>query len=77
MLGVTLLNKCVLLIQGEFISMGVYSTGNTYKVPNDLIYSFPVQIKVSMLTHTLEWPEYILCCPLLVYMPSIFTFPSN
>ncbi|XP_019743672.1 malate dehydrogenase, cytoplasmic-like isoform X2 [Hippocampus comes] len=31
--------------EGEFISMGVYSTGNTYKVPNDLIYSFPVQIK--------------------------------
>ncbi|XP_051936195.1 malate dehydrogenase, cytoplasmic-like [Hippocampus zosterae] len=31
--------------EGEFISMGVYSTGNTYKVPDDLIYSFPVQIK--------------------------------
>ncbi|KAM9810089.1 malate dehydrogenase 1Ab, NAD (soluble) [Syngnathus typhle] len=31
--------------EGEFISMGVYSAGNTYNVPNDLIYSFPVQIK--------------------------------
>ncbi|XP_077586556.1 malate dehydrogenase 1Ab, NAD (soluble) isoform X1 [Stigmatopora nigra] len=31
--------------EGEFISMGVYSSGNTYKVPSDLIYSFPVQIK--------------------------------
>lgn len=24
--------------------MGVYSTGNSYGVPDDLIYSFPVQI---------------------------------
>ncbi|KAF6718983.1 Malate dehydrogenase, cytoplasmic [Oryzias melastigma] len=31
--------------EGEFISMGVYSTGNPYGVPEDLIYSFPVQIK--------------------------------
>ncbi|KAK2921622.1 hypothetical protein Q8A73_001107 [Channa argus] len=31
--------------EGEFISMGVYSTGNSYEVPDDLIYSFPVQIK--------------------------------
>nr|XP_057914181.1 malate dehydrogenase 1Ab, NAD (soluble) [Doryrhamphus excisus] len=31
--------------EGEFVSMGVYSTGNPYKVPEDLIYSFPVQIK--------------------------------
>ncbi|CAN9499569.1 unnamed protein product [Ophioblennius macclurei] len=30
---------------GEFISMGVYSSGNSYGVPEDLIYSFPVQIK--------------------------------
>lgn len=30
---------------GEFISMGVYSTGNSYGVPEDLIYSFPVEIK--------------------------------
>lgn len=30
---------------GEFISMGVYSSGNSYGVPDDLIYSFPVQIK--------------------------------
>ncbi|XP_063048913.1 malate dehydrogenase 1Ab, NAD (soluble) [Engraulis encrasicolus] len=30
---------------GEFISMGVYSTGNSYNVPDDLIYSFPVTIK--------------------------------
>ncbi|GLD69621.1 UTP--glucose-1-phosphate uridylyltransferase-like isoform X1, partial [Lates japonicus] len=31
--------------EGEFASMGVYSTGNSYGVPDDLIYSFPVQIK--------------------------------
>lgn len=31
--------------QGEFTSMGVYSSGNSYGVPEDLIYSFPVQIK--------------------------------
>uniref|UniRef100_A0A8C4ZHW8 Malate dehydrogenase n=1 Tax=Gadus morhua TaxID=8049 RepID=A0A8C4ZHW8_GADMO len=31
--------------EGEFISMGVYSTGNRYGVPEDLVYSFPVQIK--------------------------------
>ncbi|KAG7512397.1 malate dehydrogenase, cytoplasmic-like [Solea senegalensis] len=31
--------------EGEFISMGVYSSDNSYKVPDDLIYSFPVQIK--------------------------------
>ncbi|TMS04364.1 Malate dehydrogenase, cytoplasmic [Larimichthys crocea] len=31
--------------EGEFISMGVYSSGNAYGVPEDLIYSFPVQIK--------------------------------
>ncbi|XP_012675362.1 malate dehydrogenase 1Ab, NAD (soluble) [Clupea harengus] len=30
---------------GEFISMGVYSSGNSYGVPDDLIYSFPVTIK--------------------------------
>uniref|UniRef100_H3CWU3 Malate dehydrogenase n=1 Tax=Tetraodon nigroviridis TaxID=99883 RepID=H3CWU3_TETNG len=30
--------------EGEFVSMGVYSTGNSYGVPDDLIYSFPVQI---------------------------------
>uniref|UniRef100_A0A8C1X5I5 Malate dehydrogenase n=1 Tax=Cyprinus carpio TaxID=7962 RepID=A0A8C1X5I5_CYPCA len=31
--------------EGEFFSMGVYSTGNPYGVPEDLIYSFPVSIK--------------------------------
>ncbi|KAK7930884.1 hypothetical protein WMY93_007279 [Mugilogobius chulae] len=31
--------------QGEFTSMGVYSTGNSYGVPEDLVYSFPVHIK--------------------------------
>ncbi|KAG5855631.1 hypothetical protein ANANG_G00051130 [Anguilla anguilla] len=31
--------------EGEFISMGVYSSGNSYGVPDDLIYSFPVVIK--------------------------------
>uniref|UniRef100_A0A3Q2DQW9 Malate dehydrogenase n=2 Tax=Cyprinodon variegatus TaxID=28743 RepID=A0A3Q2DQW9_CYPVA len=31
--------------EGEFTSMGIYSTGNSYGVPEDLIYSFPVQIK--------------------------------
>ncbi|KAI5102686.1 malate dehydrogenase 1Ab, peroxisomal isoform mdh1x [Silurus meridionalis] len=31
--------------EGRFVSMGVYSTGNPYGVPDDLIYSFPVEIK--------------------------------
>ncbi|MGH0159855.1 UNVERIFIED_CONTAM: hypothetical protein FKN15_067645 [Acipenser sinensis] len=31
--------------EGEFISMGVISDGNSYEVPSDLIYSFPVVIK--------------------------------
>uniref|UniRef100_A0A8C1W6W3 Malate dehydrogenase n=1 Tax=Cyprinus carpio TaxID=7962 RepID=A0A8C1W6W3_CYPCA len=30
---------------GEWVSMGIYSTGNSYGVPNDLMYSFPVMIK--------------------------------
>lgn len=33
--------------QGEFISMGVYAGGNPYGIPEDLIYSFPVEIQVS------------------------------
>ncbi|KAL7852358.1 hypothetical protein SRHO_G00181430 [Serrasalmus rhombeus] len=32
-------------LDGEFVSMGVYSTGNSYGVPDDLMYSFPVMIK--------------------------------
>ncbi|KAJ8405121.1 hypothetical protein AAFF_G00330420 [Aldrovandia affinis] len=31
--------------EGEFISMGIYSSRNPYGVPDDLIYSFPVVIK--------------------------------
>ncbi|KAF1394547.1 hypothetical protein PFLUV_G00001470 [Perca fluviatilis] len=31
--------------EGEFISMGVYAAGNSYGIPEDLIYSFPVEIK--------------------------------
>ncbi|XP_068182788.1 malate dehydrogenase, cytoplasmic-like [Antennarius striatus] len=31
--------------ENDFISMGVYSSGNPYGVPDDLIYSFPVKIK--------------------------------
>uniref|UniRef100_UPI00398E7192 malate dehydrogenase 1Ab, NAD (soluble) n=1 Tax=Pristiophorus japonicus TaxID=55135 RepID=UPI00398E7192 len=31
--------------EGEWVSMGVISNGNTYNIPNDLVYSFPVQIK--------------------------------
>ncbi|KAL4641424.1 malate dehydrogenase, cytoplasmic-like isoform X2 [Arapaima gigas] len=31
--------------EGHFISMGVYSNGNPYDIPDDLIYSFPVVIK--------------------------------
>ncbi|XP_034041320.1 malate dehydrogenase, cytoplasmic-like [Thalassophryne amazonica] len=31
--------------EGEFTSMGVYSTGNPYGITDDLIYSFPVRIK--------------------------------
>ncbi|CAN8203091.1 unnamed protein product [Coccothraustes coccothraustes] len=30
---------------GEFVSMGVISDGNSYGVPEDLLYSFPVVIK--------------------------------
>lgn len=37
------------LFKGEFTSMGVYSSGNSYGVPEDLIYSFPVQIQVSLI----------------------------
>lgn len=42
--------SCLFLVylQGEFVSMGVYSSGNSYGVPDDLIYSFPVTIKVSL-----------------------------
>lgn len=28
--------------------MGVYASGNSYGIPEDLIYSFPVEIKVSL-----------------------------
>ncbi|XP_048357681.1 malate dehydrogenase, cytoplasmic [Sphaerodactylus townsendi] len=31
--------------EGEFVSMGVISDGNSYGIPEDLIYSFPVVIK--------------------------------
>ncbi|KAG9484495.1 hypothetical protein GDO78_010070 [Eleutherodactylus coqui] len=31
--------------EGEHVSMGVISDGNTYGVPKDLLYSFPVTIK--------------------------------
>ncbi|KAJ8250285.1 hypothetical protein COCON_G00222070 [Conger conger] len=31
--------------EGESVSMGVYSSGNSYGVPDDLIYSFPVTIQ--------------------------------
>ncbi|XP_037621185.1 malate dehydrogenase, cytoplasmic-like isoform X1 [Sebastes umbrosus] len=31
--------------EGEFISMGVYAAGNSYGIPEDLIYSFPIQLK--------------------------------
>jgi len=31
--------------QGEFVSMGIISDGNSYGVPDDLLYSFPVTIK--------------------------------
>lgn len=33
-------------LKGEFVSMGVISDGNSYGIPEDLIYSFPVVIKV-------------------------------
>ncbi|KAL1006116.1 hypothetical protein UPYG_G00068050 [Umbra pygmaea] len=32
-------------LDGEFMSMGVYAGGNSYGIPEDLIYSFPVHIK--------------------------------
>lgn len=28
--------------------MGVYAAGNSYGIPEDLIYSFPIEIKVSV-----------------------------
>ncbi|EMP32931.1 Malate dehydrogenase, cytoplasmic [Chelonia mydas] len=31
--------------EGEFVSMGVISDGNSYGIPEDLLYSFPVVIK--------------------------------
>ncbi|KAM4694575.1 malate dehydrogenase, cytoplasmic [Discoglossus pictus] len=31
--------------EGTFVSMGVFSDGNPYGVPGDLLYSFPVTIK--------------------------------
>ncbi|XP_030052017.1 malate dehydrogenase, cytoplasmic [Microcaecilia unicolor] len=31
--------------EGEFVSMGVISDGNSYGIANDLLYSFPVTIK--------------------------------
>ncbi|XP_041637247.1 malate dehydrogenase, cytoplasmic-like [Cheilinus undulatus] len=34
--------------EGEFISMGVYAKGNSYGIPVDLVYSFPIQIKKKM-----------------------------
>lgn len=43
--------KCIypllFCLQGEFVSMGVISDGNSYGVPEDLLYSFPVVIKVT------------------------------
>lgn len=45
--------KCIypflFCFQGEFVSMGVISDGNSYGVPEDLLYSFPVVIKVTRL----------------------------
>jgi len=40
--------------QGEFVSMGVISDGNSYGVPEDLLYSFPVVIKVTRLCLSLS-----------------------
>ncbi|XP_005385779.1 PREDICTED: malate dehydrogenase, cytoplasmic [Chinchilla lanigera] len=31
--------------EGEFVSMGVFSDGNSYGIPDDLLYSFPVVIQ--------------------------------
>ena len=31
--------------EGEFVSMGIISDGNSYGIPDDLLYSFPVTIK--------------------------------
>lgn len=40
--------------------MGVYAAGNSYGIPEDLIYSFPVQIKVSF-GHSVD----VLCGPFI------------
>ncbi|KAJ8002145.1 hypothetical protein DPEC_G00176780 [Dallia pectoralis] len=37
-------------LDGEFMSMGVYASGNSYGIPEDLIYSFPVHIKNKVWT---------------------------
>jgi len=29
--------------EGEFVSMGVYSDGTSYDIPEGLIYSFPIK----------------------------------
>lgn len=39
--------------------MGVYAEGNSYGIPEDLIYSFPVQIKVSF-AHSVHIPLCVL-----------------
>lgn len=31
--------------EGDFISMGVYAGENSYNIPEDLVFSFPVQVK--------------------------------
>ncbi|XP_012693478.1 malate dehydrogenase 1Aa, NAD (soluble) isoform X2 [Clupea harengus] len=31
--------------EGEWVSMGIYAGGNSYGIPEDLMYSFPVMIK--------------------------------
>lgn len=51
--------------QGEFVSMGVISDGNSYGVPEDLLYSFPVVIKVTSLYLNLrQFCKTLLNCPI-------------
>lgn len=57
--------------------MGVYSTGNSYGVPEDLIYSFPVMIQVSLdltLSPFFQQLASSFQCSLRLALPSIVFF---
>lgn len=51
------------MLQGEWVSMGVYAGGNSYGVPEDLMYSFPVMIKVKAQLTLLQFPSLFIRRP--------------